>query len=364
MNILHIISSDGGGVSTYVRGLIKCLGTDHDFTVLSFSDFGKEFRDLQEENLCQLFVMPRPKEVGIRKFIKYLISFFNNQDFSFIESHIPGIHALIFKILSKSNINFSVHSHQSSLSNVNISSFKKNILLVSNPFINRIISKKGLSCGEKAETFAFGDNYNSFVIFNSVDINPRNYNNIKPINSRIEVGFFGRHTSAKNIEFILLLALDCKKNKENIRFNLYGSGELTKNIKDKIAAMDLLDIVCLKGRTNKVLLEMSSMDVNLLPSFSEGLPTTLIESQSVGLPSVVSDNITDEVDLELDMVSYLPIDRTETNFKLWREEIKRLSSKRHTYDMNTIYSKMQEKNFTLDKMIERYETYLSNFVCS
>ena len=37
------------------------------------------------------------------------------------------------------------------------------------------------------------------------------------------------------------------------------------------------------------------MDCFVFPSFYEGLPVTLIETQAASLPSVISDTITDEV---------------------------------------------------------------------
>ena len=53
---------------------------------------------------------------------------------------------------------------------------------------------------------------------------------------------------------------------------------------------------------------MQAMDVFLLPSFYEGLPTTLVEAQCAGIPCCISNNITKEVDFNLNLIKYLPLE--------------------------------------------------------
>ena len=48
------------------------------------------------------------------------------------------------------------------------------------------------------------------------------------------------------------------------------------------------------------------MDVFALASLWEGLPVTGIEAQAAGLYCVVSDNVTDEMNV-IDMVQYIPL---------------------------------------------------------
>ena len=62
---------------------------------------------------------------------------------------------------------------------------------------------------------------------------------------------------------------------------------------------------------------MQTMDVLVMPSISEGFPVTLVEAQSVGLKCVVSDVITQNVNLTGN-VQFLPL---ELRASVWATKI-------------------------------------------
>ena len=53
---------------------------------------------------------------------------------------------------------------------------------------------------------------------------------------------------------------------------------------------------------------MAVADVMILPSLYEGLPTVAVEAQAMGLFSLIADTVTDECDMGLNLVRFLPID--------------------------------------------------------
>ena len=55
---------------------------------------------------------------------------------------------------------------------------------------------------------------------------------------------------------------------------------------------------------------MQAMDLLAFPSKWEGLPVTVVEAQAAGLPCLISDKITHDVDLS-PLVRRLPIDSVE-----------------------------------------------------
>ena len=73
-----------------------------------------------------------------------------------------------------------------------------------------------------------------------------------------------------------------------------SEGRLLNEMKNKVSRLGLTDAVQFLGFRDDVHELMQAMDVFVLPSLWEGLPFTLVESQCAGLPSVISDVISDE----------------------------------------------------------------------
>ena len=87
--------------------------------------------------------------------------------------------------------------------------------------------------------------------------------------------------------------------------------------------MDLADCVKLLGRRDDVCNLFKIMDVSVLASFFEGLPTVTIETQAAGTPTVISDTITDETDMGLGMIRRLSLD---DSLDIWCDAIIECSS--------------------------------------
>lgn len=65
---------------------------------------------------------------------------------------------------------------------------------------------------------------------------------------------------------------------------------------------------------------LQAFDVFVFPSIHEGLPVTLVEAQGVGLPCIISDNITKEVDLGMNLVEHVRL----TDKMAWIEKMKNI----------------------------------------
>lgn len=64
------------------------------------------------------------------------------------------------------------------------------------------------------------------------------------------------------------------------------------------------------GRRNDVNKLFQLMDVSILPSHYEGLPTVAIESQAAGTPIVVSTAVTEEIDMGMGLVTRVSLDES------------------------------------------------------
>ncbi|MDA5554946.1 glycosyltransferase [Streptococcus thermophilus] len=77
---------------------------------------------------------------------------------------------------------------------------------------------------------------------------------------------------------------------------LVGTGPNFEKIKAIVETNDYKDRIILYGNSEKPSKMYSAMDIFMLPLLYEGLPVVLIEAQISGLPCIVSDSVTREMD--------------------------------------------------------------------
>ena len=91
---------------------------------------------------------------------------------------------------------------------------------------------------------------------------------------------------------------------------LIGDGDLFDIIKDKAKQLDIEKQILFEGRQMNSNDYLHAMDVFVMPSVFEGLPIVSVESQVNGLPTLLSDRITDEARI-MSNCEFLPIDSTD-----------------------------------------------------
>lgn len=130
----------------------------------------------------------------------------------------------------------------------------------------------------------------------------------------ILIGHIGMFNDVKNQGFLLEVL---KQLPVNYKLAMVGSGGSMKTIKEKTLAMGLTERVFFAGTVANPESYYSAFDIKVLPSLYEGLPLVLMEAQSSGLPCLISDRITREVDVTGN-VRFLPVDQ---GAELWVKEI-------------------------------------------
>lgn len=112
--------------------------------------------------------------------------------------------------------------------------------------------------------------------------------------NKLVIGHIGRFMQQKNHSFLIDIFKNVHDKYPKSVLILVSEGRLMDEIKNKVNSLGLTDAVQFLGFRDDVHELMQAMDVFVLPSLWEGLPFTLVESQSAGLPSVISDVISDE----------------------------------------------------------------------
>jgi glycosyltransferase EpsF len=122
----------------------------------------------------------------------------------------------------------------------------------------------------------------------------------------------------KNHQFSLSFCKLIKDKNINFHLMIVCQGALENEIKEKIAKHNLNDKVTVLGVRSDVSKLMAGADIHIMPSHHEGFPVTLVETQEIGLESIISDNISKEVYLRLDIVNFLSL---LDSHDLWYDKI-------------------------------------------
>ena len=133
------------------------------------------------------------------------------------------------------------------------------------------------------------------------------------------VGHVGRFFAQKNHDFLLDIAVQIARQQPNMRLLLIGDGPLRPAIERKVMSSGLANNVIFTGvRADIPRLLIGGIDVVVLPSLFEGLPLAGLEAQAAGVPLVLSDTITEELDVLSPIVRHVSLRQPA---QVWAQEV-------------------------------------------
>lgn len=369
--VLHIFSGFGGGISSLILNLVENRSENFIFDTLAFSyKGGAHFVEAISRNGGTVYTMPRPRIDGWNEFFSFINDVIKNEKYDAIHCHIAGWMCLPFYITSKKNGGkvFVIHAHTTRYdSRVDRTAPVQFI----NKIINYYAASQYMTCSDMAGVYIFGKHYlkrkkaklipNGIQIKNFSDTISKteinNYNELFNIPDGVHrVTHIGRFTAPKNHDFILQIADEMKSQNLNCVILLVGDGEKFKDIKEKISSMQLEGFVRLLGRRTDISKIVQYSDCLILPSINEGLPTVAIESQAAGTPILVSNRVTTQCDMNLDLVKFLPIESR----KIWVENIKNSIGKKKP--LTECVNQIKNNGFTDISVGENYCKELESYI--
>jgi len=140
-------------------------------------------------------------------------------------------------------------------------------------------------------------NLDTFVIYNLIESRNQlvglskkhvNYNFFSNSKKVLNILSVGRLVTQKN-QITILKALNLIKNKREFRFYLIGKGSEYINLKKYIDKKELNDHVRILNFKQNIYPYYRKADLFILSSLYEGLPNTLIEALTLGIPIISSD---------------------------------------------------------------------------
>ncbi len=327
IRILHIIGSlERAGAETFLMNLYRNVDRvriQFDFAIYSEPTSNSYYEEVL--SLGAKVYKIACKAEGLAKNLKEIKDIVKDNQYTFVWRHVDncfaGIDLLAAKCAGAKRLILHAHS-----SNVN---GKIRILhFLSKPCVNMFVTDR-FACGKAAGRWLFGSRKFK-ILKNGIDTEHfgfnetirREYREKYGIQDEFVIGHVGRFCEVKNHIFLINLFCELNKNwDKKTLLVLVGTGEKESEIKDQVSQYGLDDKALFLGSRSDIAELMQMMDVFIMPSFYEGFPVTLLEAQTSGLPCVVSDVISREVDITGN-VEFLSLN---AGMEIWKDTTRRLS---------------------------------------
>ncbi len=315
IRILHVIGiMNRGGAEAMIMNLYREIDTDKiqfDFVENSYEEAA------HDEEITKLggriYRCPHYNGFNHFEYVKWWEDFFQKHadEYSVVHGHIGSTAAIYLSIAKKYNVWTIAHSHNTT---------KGSLMYRFYSYFTRHVADEFFACSKQAGLDRFGKRIANnkalcHIFHNAIDTSKFISNktigeDIRkqlgiPLDSLV-VGHVGRFAEAKNHMFLIDIFKQLHKMHPNSYLLLVGDGNLRDQIENKISLNNLEKHIILTGVQEDVHKFYQAMNVFVFPSLYEGLPVSLIESQSAGLPCVVSKNVPNDVAIT-ELVEFLDL---------------------------------------------------------
>ena len=318
IRVLHIVGKmDRAGAETMLINLYRNI--DRTQVQFDFITFTLQKGDYDEEILALGGkIYPIIANNSIDRMLKLTNFLKQHSEYQIVHAHMLLNNAFHLLAAKKAGIPHRIsHSHNTSngKSGTIANLYEKFAI-----YLNQRLSTKKIACGKEAAEYLFNTSKDVWLLNNAIDlqlyndISSTNKNSWKVVKSDLQglkIIQVGRLNKVKNHAFSLEIAKRLKEQNVNFTFFIVGQGPFHNIIKKNIQDYGLEENVFLLGVRNDVPSLMAGADVMLMPSLHEGFPVVLVEAQAIGLKSLISANISREVDLGVDLVEFLDLNNID-----------------------------------------------------
>ena len=316
IRVLHIMGcSDAGGISSVVLNYYRHMDrTRFHFDIgLTIPTVGQNGRALQELG-CEIHFLPLKSE-GLGAFQKALTALLVQGKYDAVHVHESETCYVALQAAKKAGIACRVaHCHTTSP----WEGVKGELRRLSGCVLNYHFATRVIGCGQLAGERVFGKGNmcrpKAMVLPNAVETETfafdeqvrQEVRKELGLEDRFVIGMVGRLADQKNYPFALEIMAKLRHRIPNAILVAAGNGPDEAMLREMIEKMGLQSHVHMLGRRSDVNRLYQAFDLFLMPSLYEGFPVAGVEALSSGLPVLLSDEITRELEFASGVL-YLPL---------------------------------------------------------
>ena len=320
LRILHVLGcSDAGGMSSVVLNYYRFLDREkiHFDIALTVPEEGQNSRALRALG-AEIFFIPQ-KSRDMEGFRRELSRILTEGQYDGIHVHESETCFVALKLAGKLGIPCRIaHAHTSSP----YEGIKGEVRRLAGCVLNCRYASHVIACGALAGDRVFGKHNmkrsKALVLPNAVDTEQFAFDPACRAEMRRELGvegktvlgMVGRLSEEKNDLFPLKFLPELRKKHPDVVLLMAGNGPEEEKIREEIRRLHLEENVRLLGRRSDVARLLQAFDIFLLPSLHEGFPVCAVEALASGLPVLLSDRITRELDFAQGL-QYLSLEKPE-----------------------------------------------------
>ena len=308
MRVLHVIgSANPGGTETWLLNSLRHLpvGCNFEFCVFD-AGVGRYERELINRGAT----ITRCVRAGrsLASFWRDLRALMQNGGYDIVHSHVHFFSGVVLSAAAAAGVaNRVAHAHTGAPES-QLPLWKRGYPPLMRALINKYATA-GLAASSEAATALYGRNWHSDrrwrTLYCGVDLSPFTTSARTPEMradlglpaDAVVVGYVGRLVAGKNLRVLISAAGELARLEPRAILLIAGDGPLRLELEEHARREGTPGGVRFLGyRPDIPALLTNVIDVLCLPSLFEGLPISILEAQAAGVPVVISDVITREVE--------------------------------------------------------------------
>ena len=358
VRILHVLGGLSiGGAESRIMDLYRNVDRERiQFDFLIHTDKEQHFEEEIRKLGGKIYRVPRFKVYNWFSYRKALKQFFSHhKEFRAVHGHMTSTASIYLPIAKKAGIPITIAHARSA-------GVDPGLKGIATRMLRHSLKKKAdycLACSREAGEAVFGKRWMELgkveIIPNAIETDKFQYDPQvrkrmrKELNvtDNLVIGHVGSFRTPKNHRFLIQICAAIYADNPNARLILLGEGPLMQEVREQVKEAGLPDAVRFMGNRTNVSEYYQAFDLLIFPSIYEGLPGTVVEAQTSGCKCLISDTITEEVDVT-ELIERCSLKQSAEK---WKEKALQI----YPYERSSHVEAVSKAGFSVKEQIRKYE---------